>query len=172
MGKEQAARARADRAKKRAAGEGEGEDEEGEENAANMSAAKALALGQHRLGAGEADVYATPPKVRAGAKGVRWHKALYAGPSEAPREQIAQGGAVGDYDEVFARRGAHRLRGAGPPRLVARDYGLDRHGNVRMALEAPPSPRWTRVKVTIRKIIYEDDDEESEEESGEEGEAW
>ena len=169
MGKEQAKRARADRAKKRAAGEGE--DEEEEENAANMSAAKALALGQHRLGAGEADVYATPPKLRAGAKGVRWHKALYAGPSEAPREQIAQGG--GDYDEVIARRGAHRLRGAGPPRLVARDYGLDRHGNVRMALEAPPSPRWTRVKVTIRKIIYEDDDEEeSEVESGEEGEAW
>ncbi|PWN30025.1 hypothetical protein BDZ90DRAFT_3005 [Jaminaea rosea] len=171
LGKEQAARARADRAKKRAAGD-ESCDMSGEgDSLATMSAAKALELGQHRLGAGEQDVYCTPPKVRAGAKGVKWHKALYAGPSEAPREQIAHDDTPDCGGAPQARRGAHRMRGAGPSRLVAREYGLDRHGNVRGAMEAPPSPRWTRVKVTVRKIIYEDDDEESEEEE-EEGEEW
>jgi hypothetical protein len=99
-------------------------------------------MAQHRLGAGEEETYSTPLRVkkRTAGKGVRWRKNLFAAPASSSSTSAS----------------------ASTPwksNLVAKDYQLDRHGNARSG-DAPPSPSWKRVRVTVRKIVYDDDEEE------------
>ncbi|PWN23429.1 hypothetical protein BCV69DRAFT_281046 [Microstroma glucosiphilum] len=99
-------------------------------------------MAHHRLGAGEEETYSTPLRVkkRMVGKGVRWRKNLFAGPASSAASSAS---ASAPWKS----------------NLVAKDYQLDRHGNARSG-DAPPSPSWKRVKVTVRKIVYDDDEEE------------
>lgn len=108
----------------------------------------------HRMGAGDVEPYMTP--VRRHKKRskkvdvhVHWYKNLFRGPSSS-------GSSV---DETAI----HPCK----PALVQKNYGLDRHGNVRSA-DSPPDPAWCQVVVPVSKVIYEDDDDEEEDEHEEE----
>lgn len=151
----QAAEARADRARRRATGAGNAGSREGSmEPTTPWAAEDHVDSDEHRMGSGDSEVYHTPLRIRAGKRGVRWHKALYAGPS-----------ALSISEASRPARDGRQSRGSC---MVQKDYALDRHGNVRSSA-TPPSPRWTRSKVTIKKIVYDDDEEEGEFTHGDNG---
>ncbi|CAO1620839.1 unnamed protein product [Sympodiomycopsis kandeliae] len=105
---------------------------------------------QHTKGAGENEIYTSPitqsrknKNKQQQTKGVHWRKRLFTGPTQA----------TVDSDDRPSKS-----------TLVKKSYGLDRHGNIRRAAEAPPSPSWRKVKVSVSKIIYNDDDDDDESE--------
>ncbi|CAO1629258.1 unnamed protein product [Parajaminaea phylloscopi] len=151
--REQAALARADRARRRATGESDvGPDSDAGSTEAGVEPSPRT---EHRLGSGDTEVYTTPPKIRCGVRGVRWRRSLYAGP----------------HTEGTAGHGLARGRhGARSRCLALKDFGLDRHGNVR-ATDAPPSPHWSKTKVVVRKLVYDDDDDDDDDDEGGDDEA-
>lgn len=93
-------RERADRAKSRT-GNSESESSDEEESGKDASASdddESLPLigmteyfNRHTKGAGEEERFETPPRVTSRkGKGVRWHKSLFLGPSEAPANLVAE----------------------------------------------------------------------------------
>lgn len=95
---------------------------------------------RHLIGAGEDESYITPPRRSTiQSHRVRWHKSLFHGPNEAKSDGISS---------------ATQIKGC----LKNKDDPLDSSGN---ALEAtqPWSPRLTKNKVTIYKLVYDDDEQ-------------
>jgi hypothetical protein len=86
MDRAEAANARERRARKRGS-------EESDDDSCS-SRAQSADPEQHMRGAGELEAYHTPQREPAAAaarkKSVRWHKALFVGPSEAPADLIAE----------------------------------------------------------------------------------
>lgn len=139
--KVRASQARADRARRRATGVTDSRECSVDTECSGDFSPTRI---QHRLGSGESEVYFTPARIRSGIRGVKWRKSLYLNPSE---------------DLTGAKLATRRGRPvAARSCLLRKDYDLDRHGNVR-SINAPPSPRWVRAQVQVRKLIYDDDGE-------------
>ncbi|PWN38047.1 uncharacterized protein FA14DRAFT_170791 [Meira miltonrushii] len=112
-------------------------------------------LRSHRLAAGDEEVYATPPRRISLKKAVRWHKALFAGPSD----NISGANRTTKDDLSFLAE--HHPK---PVKSCLADAGqaaLDRFGNVPQAGKPLGSPLVKRKKIIITKIVYDDDDSES-----------
>lgn len=109
----------------------------------------------HRLAAGDEEIYSTPPRRISLKKGVRWRKALFAGPSD----NLSGINRSTKDDSPFKAD-----RNSKPIKSCIADAGqaaLDRFGNVPQAGKPLSSPLVKRKKIIITKIVYDDDDSES-----------
>ena len=104
--------------------------------------------GGHRLGAGEEVTYVSPPRNRTQAKSVRWHRALFCGPSdERPSTAEAATATTPADARSLPRRSC----------LAGMSVALDRLGNVAHANHAF-SPHLAKNKVIVYKLVYDDDE--------------
>lgn len=104
--------------------------------------------GGHRLGAGEEVTYVSPPRNRTQAKSVRWHRALFCGPSD---ERPSTAEAAPATTPADAR--SLPMRSC----LAGKSVALDRLGNVAHASHAF-SPQLAKNKVIVYKLVYDDDE--------------
>lgn len=107
LNKGEAAQARERRARDRASLELDMDDDSDGE----LPPMDAVDVEKHTLGAGEEELFATPPRVGAaagGRKSVKWHKALFVGPSEASAEHMAESDHGIPAKAIRSRYGAPR----------------------------------------------------------------
>ncbi|KDN43011.1 hypothetical protein K437DRAFT_269259 [Tilletiaria anomala UBC 951] len=140
LSKADAATARANRAKNRTSVESERSQDDVEEALQLMQAIK-----EHRLGAGDAQVYQTPIRGYK-AKGVRWHKALFVGPSD--KYSTEPGLELGER-KILAKD----CQPCKSLLLKENFCNFDRHGNVSEA-EHPLSPRLKKTRIIIQQFKY------------------
>lgn len=93
---------------------------------------------KHPLGAGEDSIFISPPK--SSKRRVRWHRSLLCGPNNASLSLEVKSAPI--------------AKGC----LRDQSVKLDYLGNV-LEANQPWSPRLTRNKVTIYKLIYDDDEQ-------------
>lgn len=110
----------------------------------------------HRLAAGEEEIYSTPPRRISLKKAVRWHKALFAGPSD----DLSNRNKTRSTDPTSF----HGVNLPKPIKSCLANSGqatsLDRFGNVPQAGKPLDSQQVKRKKIIITKIVYDDDESE------------
>ena len=130
----------------------------GGDNCANSSLTteqEDVTMQLHRFAAGDEEIYSTPPRRITLKKAVRWHKALFAGPSDnmSGADKFSKG-----LPSFNVNRHSKPIKSclAGSSQAA-----LDRFGNVPQAGKPLGSPLVKRKKIIITKIVYDDDDSES-----------
>lgn len=104
---------------------------------------------RHMLGAGDDELFTSPTRIcNQDSRRIRWHKSLFRGPSDVNRVSV-------ETKSNDMSRSRVPLKSC----LCKKAFDLDNLGNIILTNQAL-SPRLTKNKVTIYKVIYDDDEDQ------------